>query len=41
MKSMMCQFYLKQTDLLANSEIEQYRYSDFFLNQQEYLCGRV
>lgn len=30
MKSMMCQFYLKQIDLLANSEIEQYRYSDFF-----------
>ncbi|GAA7078566.1 hypothetical protein VN0426_04090 [Helicobacter pylori] len=29
-KSMMCQFYLKQIDLLANSEIEQYRYSDFF-----------
>ncbi|KNE12953.1 AAA family ATPase [Helicobacter pylori] len=30
MKSMMCQFYLEQIDLLANSEIEQYRYSDFF-----------
>ncbi len=30
MKYMMCQFYLKQIDLLANSEIEQYRYSDFF-----------
>ncbi|GAA7292891.1 hypothetical protein ID0562_00100 [Helicobacter pylori] len=29
-KYMMCQFYLKQIDLLANSEIEQYRYSDFF-----------
>ncbi|GAA7996283.1 hypothetical protein HpMS54_02600 [Helicobacter pylori] len=28
MKYMMCQFYLKQIDLLANSEIEQYRYSD-------------
>ncbi|UOS02007.1 ATP-binding protein [Helicobacter pylori] len=30
MKYMMCQFYLKQIDLLANSETEQYRYSDFF-----------
>ncbi|GHQ29309.1 hypothetical protein VN1219_02450 [Helicobacter pylori] len=30
MKYMMCQFYLKQIDLLANSEIEQYRYSVFF-----------
>ncbi|MFT2641150.1 ATP-binding protein [Helicobacter pylori] len=30
MKYMMCQFYLKQIDLLAHSEIEQYRYSDFF-----------
>ncbi|WQW05283.1 ATP-binding protein [Helicobacter pylori] len=29
-KYMMCQFYLKQIDLLFNSEIEQYRYSDFF-----------
>ncbi|WP_441743744.1 AAA family ATPase [Helicobacter pylori] len=29
MKYMMCQFYLKQIDLLANSEIEQYGYSDF------------
>ncbi|MCQ2781441.1 hypothetical protein JT133_02100 [Helicobacter pylori] len=28
-KSMMCQFYLKQIDLLVNSEIEQYRYNDF------------
>lgn len=26
MKYMMCQFYLKQIDLLFNSEIEQYRY---------------
>lgn len=40
MKYMMCQFYLKQIDLLANSEIEQYRYSDF-LNQQENLCGKI
>ncbi len=29
MKYIMCQFYLKQIDLLANSEIEQYGYSDF------------
>ncbi|GAA6822001.1 hypothetical protein AOH185_04110 [Helicobacter pylori] len=28
MKYMMCQFYLKQIDLLANLEIERYRYSD-------------
>ncbi len=28
-KSMMCQFYLEKIDLLVNSEIEQYRYSDF------------
>ncbi len=30
MKYMVCQFYLKQIDLLLNSEIKQYRYSDFF-----------
>ncbi len=30
MKYMMCQFYLKQIDLLFNSEIKQYRYSNFF-----------
>ncbi len=29
-KSMMCQFYLKQIDLLFNSEIVQYRYSNLF-----------
>ncbi|MGL2557100.1 ATP-binding protein [Helicobacter pylori] len=29
-KSMMCQFYLKQIDLLVNSEIVQYRYSNLF-----------
>lgn len=40
MKYMMCQFYLKQIDLLANSEIEQYR-TVIFLNQQENLCGRI
>lgn len=30
MKYIMCQFYLKQIDLLFNSEIKQYRYSNFF-----------
>ncbi|GAA7573562.1 hypothetical protein HpBHB4_11500 [Helicobacter pylori] len=29
-KSMMCQFYLKQIDLLFNSEIVRHRYSNFF-----------
>ncbi|MGL2806911.1 ATP-binding protein, partial [Helicobacter pylori] len=29
-KYMMCQFYLKQIDLLVNSEIVRYRYSNFF-----------
>ncbi len=37
MKYMMCQFYLKQIDLLANSEIEQYRYSDFFESARKFL----
>lgn len=30
MKSMMCQFYLKQIDLLSNSEIVRHRYSNLF-----------
>ncbi len=30
MKSMMCQLYLKQIDLLVNSEIVRYRYSNLF-----------
>ncbi len=30
MKYMMCQFYLKQIDLLVNSEIVRYRYSNLF-----------
>ncbi|WP_120907181.1 ATP-binding protein [Helicobacter pylori] len=30
MKSMMCQFYLKQIDLLVNSEIVRHRYSNLF-----------
>ncbi|GAA8569546.1 hypothetical protein HpBT289_01600 [Helicobacter pylori] len=37
MKYMMCQFYLKQIDLLANSEIERYRYSDFFESARKFL----
>lgn len=36
-KSMMCQFYLKQIDLLSNSEIEQYRYSDFLESARKFL----
>ncbi len=37
MKSMMCQFYLKKIDLLFNSEIEQYRYSDFLESARKFL----
>ncbi|MEJ8612194.1 ATP-binding protein [Helicobacter pylori] len=37
MKSMMCQFYLKKIDLLVNSEIEQYRYSDFLESARKFL----
>ncbi|WQX22269.1 AAA family ATPase [Helicobacter pylori] len=37
MKYMMCQFYLKQIDLLVNSEIEQYRYSDFLESARKFL----
>ncbi len=37
MKYMMCQFYLKQIDLLFNSEIEQYRYSNFFESARKFL----
>ncbi|GAA7979468.1 hypothetical protein HpMS51_01160 [Helicobacter pylori] len=37
MKYMMCQFYLKQIDLLANSEIEQYRYNDFLESARKFL----
>ncbi|GAA9266380.1 hypothetical protein TH0156_02900 [Helicobacter pylori] len=36
-KSMMCQFYLKQIDLLVNSEIEQYRYNDFLESARKLL----
>ncbi len=41
MKYMMCQFYLKQIDLLANSEIEQYRYSDFFESARKSLWESI
>ncbi len=41
MKSMMCQFYLKQIDLLFNSEIEQYRYSDFFESARKSLWESI
>lgn len=33
----MCQLYLKQIDLLVNSEIEQYRYSDFLESARKFL----
>ncbi|WP_208377662.1 AAA family ATPase [Helicobacter pylori] len=36
-KSMMCQFYLDKIDLLFNSEIEQYRYSDFLESARKFL----
>ncbi|GAA8316962.1 hypothetical protein HpBT192_03170 [Helicobacter pylori] len=41
MKYMMCQFYLKQIGLLANSEIEQYRYSDFFESARKSLWENI
>ncbi len=41
MKYMMCQFYLKQINLLANSEIEQYRYSDFFESARKSLWESI
>ncbi|GAA9202432.1 hypothetical protein BTM368_02550 [Helicobacter pylori] len=41
MKYMMCQLYLKQIDLLANSEIEQYRYSDFFESARKSLWESI
>ncbi len=41
MKYMMCHFYLKQIDLLANSEIEQYRYSDFFESARKSLWENI
>ncbi len=41
MKYMMCQFYLKKIDLLVNSEIEQYRYSDFFESTRKSLWENI
>ncbi|MCQ2839423.1 ATP-binding protein [Helicobacter pylori] len=41
MKYMMCQFYLKQIDLLFNSEIEQYRYSNFFESARKSLWENI
>ncbi|WRE33479.1 ATP-binding protein [Helicobacter pylori] len=41
MKYMMCQFYLKQIDLLFNSEIEQYRYSNFFESARKSLWKNI
>ncbi|MFT2640029.1 ATP-binding protein [Helicobacter pylori] len=41
MKYMMCQFYLKQIDLLANSEIERYRYSHFFESARKSLWENI
>lgn len=41
MKYMVCQFYLRQIDLLANSEIEQYRYSDFFESARKSLWENI
>ncbi|ERA60120.1 hypothetical protein HMPREF1398_00478 [Helicobacter pylori GAM117Ai] len=36
-KYMMCQFYLEKIDLLFNSEIEQYKYSDFLESARKFL----
>ncbi|WRE29266.1 ATP-binding protein [Helicobacter pylori] len=41
MKYMVCQFYLKQIDLLFNSEIEQYRYSNFFESARKSLWESI
>ncbi|ADI34316.1 Hypothetical protein HPV225_0220 [Helicobacter pylori v225d] len=41
MKYMMCQLYLKQIDLLVNSEIEQYRYGDFFESARIFLWENI
>ncbi|WP_187935684.1 AAA family ATPase [Helicobacter pylori] len=40
-KYMMCQFYLKQIDLLVNSEIVRYRYSNLFEPIQRSLWGSI
>lgn len=41
MKSMMCQFYLEKIDLLVNSEIEQYRYDNFFESARKSLWESI
>ncbi|GAA7600165.1 hypothetical protein HpBHB5_03660 [Helicobacter pylori] len=40
-KSMMCQFYLKQIDLLFNSEIVRHRYSNFFESARKSLWESI
>ncbi|WRE27180.1 ATP-binding protein [Helicobacter pylori] len=40
-KYMMCQFYLKQIVLLLNSEIKQYRYSNFFESARKSLWESI
>lgn len=40
-KSMMCQFYLKQIDLLVNSEIVRYRYSNLFESARKSLWENI
>ncbi len=40
-KSMMCQFYLKQIDLLFNSEIVRHRYSNFFESARKSLWENI
>ncbi len=41
MKYMMCQLYLKQIDLLVNSEIEQYRYDVILESARKYLWENI
>ncbi len=41
MKYMMCQFYLKQIDLLVNSEIVRYRYSNLFESARKSLWESI
>ncbi|WQU13361.1 ATP-binding protein [Helicobacter pylori] len=40
-KYMMCQFYLKQIDLLVNSEIVRHRYSNFFESARKSLWENI
>ncbi|WQV43193.1 ATP-binding protein [Helicobacter pylori] len=41
MKYMMCQFYLEKMELLFNSEIEQYKYSDFLESARKFLWENI